>query len=451
MTNQTEINAAKCRLFGDGMMNRKDRYSEIQINHIPIMITDSGKILCIPQNKETQHIGITGQTGKGKGILNNSLLGMEHYMNKTHCLILNDFQSETHENSLPSMNNIFNENLKVINVKPQGLPIVYVYPSNRSLKINDTELRFPHIKMSLPTESIIRNIEHYYKLDKSAKYVTAYIDKFLECKDLEQIREVLDEILPDKGENKNKVAAEMKFKILASFKNIFDERLCNSVAPEAPAFLNVLNNGIKYSNMTIQALMFCDFIPSIQTSEIRNKRWFSAYMSYIVENIYRDKYEDESFLKNNKISMYVPELDKMWKNDNGELIKTALGLTGTNGRRAGIGLRWDAQDYDSIPDSIRSNTKYLFVLRKANADEVRGIAKDFGVDKNIVEAILHLNTDASKGLFECVALTTDKFILYSENGSTTYTSAPQKGRLITPMAQHCKPGYPLSCLLEDLK
>jgi len=449
MVTQKEIISGKCRLFGDGMLNRKERYTQVKINHLPVMYTDSGKIVCIPQNKETQHIGITGQTGKGKGILGNSFAGMEYHMNGTPCLILNDFQVETFEWSLPNMNKVFNENLKILNVNPVGLPIVYVYPSNRHLKINETEAKFPHIKMSLPTEAIIRNIEHYYKLDKSAKYVTGYIDKFLECKDLEQIREVLDEILPEEGDKKNKVAAEMKFKILTSFKNIFDEKLCNSVAPEAPAFLTVTKNGIKYSNMTIQALMYCGFIPSIQTSEIRNRRWFAAYMTHIVESVYRDKYDDESFLKNTKISLYVPEIDKMWKGEGGELIKTTLGLIGTNGRRGGIGMRWDAQDYDAVPDSIRSNTKYLFVLRKANSDEVKGIVKDFGVDKNTVESILHLTTDAGKGLFECVALTTDKFAIYNpSDGKLSFSSAPQKGRLITPLAHHCKPGLPLTEVIQ---
>ena len=143
------------------------------------------------------------------------------------------------------------------------------------------------------------------------------------------------------------------------------------------------------------------------------------------------------------------EIDKMWKGENGNLIKKSLSLIGTNGRRAGIGLRWDAQDYDSVPDAIRANTRHLFVLRKSDAEEVRGIKSDFNVSKEVAEWILSLVTEPEKGKFECVALTTDKFVLYNlRDGSMGTSSEPQKGRLLTPLAQHKQPGKNLKNLLN---
>lgn len=385
--------------------------------------------------------GNTAMTGKGKGIGGNTLLGFEYWMTQRLCMILNDFQQETFENSLPCMNRIFWSNLKMIGIYPKGYPLIYVYPSNKNLIIGEVEKLFPHIKMSLPTRVVIQGIENYYKLDKSAKYVTGYIDRFLGCKDLQEIEEVIDGILMENfPDQKGKKYEEMKFKIKVIFKNIFDEEITDSASPDAPAFLRIKKKGNEYYNFTIQALLAAGLIPSIQTSEIRTKPWFSAYMAFIVESIYKDKYKDP-FLKHKYLSMYVPEIDKMWKGEKGDLIKTALSLIGTNGRRAGIGLRWDAQDYDAVPDAIRSNTKYLFVLRKSNAEEVRGIVKDFSISKEAQEWILKLETEPEKGKFECVALTTDKFILYNlRDGSMSTTSMPQKGRLITPMAEHKVPG-----------
>lgn len=442
----------KSEIFGEGMLSRSDRFSKILINHIPVMITDNDRVVCIPDTKETTHIGYTAMTGKGKGIGGNTLLGLEYWMKKKMCLVLNDFQQETFEYSLPCLNKVFINAQKIIGLEPVPYPMVYVYPTNKDLIIGDVEKKFPHIKMSLPTRLVIREIEKYYKLDRSAKYVTGYIDKFSKCRDLDEIDEVLVEILEENfPDQKGKKFEEMKFKIKTIFKNIFDEEITDSASPSSPAFLTINKKGLRnYYNYTIQSLIAAGFIPSIQTSEIRGKPWFSAYMAFIVESIYQDKYKDE-YLKNKDLCMYVPEIDKMWKGEKGELIKKALGLIGTNGRRAGIGLRWDAQDYDSVPDSIRANTKYLFVLRKANSQEVAGIKKDWNVDKEVQEQILGLDTDPSKGIFECVGLTASRFIIYNlVDGTHTSTNLPQKGRLIPPLAQHKVPGIPVSEVIKRL-
>lgn len=446
-----KLKLAQAELFGETMFNYEDKYSKVNINHVPVMITDNNKILCIPTDKELFHIGVTGATGKGKGIVGNNLLGWEYWLTKRYCMILNDFQRETFEQSLPCLNKKFQENLEIINAKPTPLPIVYVYPSNKHLIIDGVEKKFPHIKMSLPTRALIQEIEKYYKLDKSAKYFTANIDKFLECRDLEEIDEALKEIIEENvQEYKNRKSLEnMMFKIRTVFKNIFDEKITDNASPEAPAFINVKNNrGEPYNNLVIQSLLFAQVIPSVQTSNIRSMSWFSAYMSFIVESIYEDKHKD-GFMKEIVVAMYVPEIDKMWKEANGKMIKDSMGLIGTNGRRMGIGLRWDAQDYDAIPDSIRSNTPYLFVLRKSDSKEVNGITKDFNISNDIRDQILSLESDPRKGLFECVALTTNRFILYDQrSGNTTSTSEPQKGRLITPMAHHKTLGVLLNDLIE---
>lgn len=449
----SKSNILKAELFGRGMMNNEDKKKMIEINHTPVMITDKGKLLCIPNEKETFHIGITAMTGKGKGILGNTLIGFEYWMNKHPCVILNDFQQETFEMSLPCINKVFLRNLSLIHATPVGLPLVYVYPSNKDLIIGDIEKRFPFMKMSIPTRAIVNEIEKYYKLDKSAKYFTANIERFLDCKDLEEIDEVLKQIIEDnvKSYENKKSLENMMFKIRTVFKNIFDEKITDNSSPDAPAILNVESKELgKYSNLTIQALMAIGLVPSIQTSEIRSKSWFSAYMSFIVSSIYEDKLHRDPFFKNTPITMYVPEIDKMWKGENGDLIKSELSLNGTNGRRAGIRMIWDCQDYDAIPDAIRSNTPYLFVLRKANSDEVRGITKDFHIKDDIRDQILSLETNPQKGIFECIALTARDpgFVLYNlRTGKIERTNTPQKGRLITPLSSHKIPGVPLGDLI----
>ena len=216
--------------------------------------------------------------------------------------------------------------------------------------------------------------------------------------------------------------------------------MLNVSVPEAPAFLEYKDkNGMQYYNLTIQTLLRAGFVPSIQTSDLRNQDYFSAYMSFIVESLYKNQYED-SFFRKNTISLFVDEIDKLWQGNNGNLIKASMGLIGTNGRTARIGLRWSTQHYENVPDQIRGNTKYLFVSRKAYAKEVNDIRKDFDIPKSMDKDILNLVTDAKKGIFELVALTTEKFVLYNlATGKVTTTSEAQRGFLIPSMARHHVP------------
>jgi hypothetical protein len=454
------IQLIKSDVWGDGMLRRQDRYSRIFLKHIPVMITDKGKILCIPNTDETSHVGFVAQTGKGKGIGGHSLFALHYWFLKVPCLIFNDFQQETFENSLPCQNVVFNNNLKIVGLKPMPLPMVYVYPSNRNLKIKEVEELFPHIKLCLPTKVVIKNIENFYKLDKSGKYVTGYIDEFLECENLEDIGATIDTILQENfPDSQGKKFEEMKFKISTIFKNIFDEKITDtSSSADAYSYLTINKKGFKYTNLTIQALMAAGLIPSIQTSDIKNERWFSAYMAFIANSIYWDKFNDD-FLSTRNMCIYIPEIDKMYRTDigldHGALIKKEISLWGTNGRRAGIRVIWDCQKYDFVIDSMRNNTKYLFVGRMSFEEEVREIKKDFNVNKDVQGWILGLNTDQGKGQFEFVALTSDRFVLYNpKDGSMSVTSEPQKGFLITPMSQHKQSGVPIQKIIgynEEVK
>ena len=122
------------------------------------------------------------------------------------------------------------------------------------------------------------------------------------------------------------------------------------------------------------------------------------------------------------------------------LVKSSLCLIGTNGRAARIGLRWSTQHYENVPDQIKGNTKYLFVSRKSHAKEVNEIRRDFDIPKGMDKDILNLKTEPKKGLFEVVALTTEKFVLYDlTTGKITYSSNAHKGYLIPSQARHHVP------------
>jgi hypothetical protein len=421
----------KARAFGVGFVNPLDKYKKLYIDDIPIMITNQNEILCIPKENETTHWGITGQTGTCKTILINSTLSWDFHHTKRVCINLNDIQSDSFEWSMPT--NSFLDILDKLNIKPCPTPIIYVFPSTDSLQIDKKQRKFPFIKMSIPLEEVIRNIEDYYPLDKSKVYVGNLIDDLIECSSISEIRSIIDENIPEKH-------MQMKFKIMNIFEAIFNNNMLNVSVPEAPAYLGWTDGKDTYKNFTIQTLMRAGFVPSIQTADLANQDYFSAYMAFIVKELYRNQNEDPYF-KEKIVSLFVDEIDKLWKGDNGKLIIKALCFIGTNGRMARIGMRWSTQHYELVPEKIRNNTKYLFISRKSDAKEVKEIEKDFGMPKSMQDDILKLTTDKKKGLFEMVAVTTEEFVLYDViTGKKRRTSQPQRGFLIPPMARHRVPG-----------
>lgn len=423
----------KARVFGRSMINPREQYSKKIIDDIPVMFTTSGKLLCIPKTDEVKHVGIVGMTGSCKSIFVNAQVSWHYWLLKRDCILLNDFQKETQEWSLPTNTESFIKVFKKINANPCPSPIVYSYPSTKTLQIDKKDRRFPFIKISLPTEEIIKNIENYWKLDKSKVYLGNIKEELKECSSMSEIEEVLDESFPDRNQR------GMKFKMKSIFQDLFENNMLEVTVPEAPAYLEFHKDKEIYRNYTIQTILRAGLIPSIQTFDLRNQEYFSAYMSFIVNSIYQNQYDDVYF-KKRTISLFVDEIDKLWLGNNGNLIKQSLGLVGTNGRAARIGMIWATQSYGKVSDSIRDNTKYLFVSRMKDAKEVNEVKKDFQIPKSMEKDILKLKKDPKKGIFEIVALTTENFVLYDlVTGKKTTSSEAHNGFLIPPIARHAQP------------
>ncbi|CAK0756806.1 type II restriction enzyme [Azospirillaceae bacterium] len=422
----------KARAFGVSFVPLTSRFKNLEIKDIPIMITNENELLCIPKTDEVKHWGVTGQTGTLKTMLLNAGLSWDYWHIGTCCINFNDYQMDSFEWSFPTDSYIYL--LNKFHIKPRPSPIVYVFPSTKTLQMDKRDERFPNIKMTIPLEEAIKNVKDYWKLEKAEKYLVNIMEDLIECTSIGEIKNVIDENFPDKNQS------GLRFKLLNIFQTFFTHNMLNVSVPEAPAYLEYGDKyGNTYHNYAIPTLIRAGLIPSIQTSDLRNQPYFSAYMRFILENIYDNQYHDEYF-KDKKISLFVDEIDKLWMGDNGHLIKESLGLIGTNGRKARIGLRWATQHYDKVPDQIRGNTKYLFISRKNDAKEVNEINKDFDIPKSMKEDILRLVTDAGRGIFEMVAVTTEKFAIYDlVTGERSYTSMAKRGFLIPPMARHRVP------------
>ena len=427
---------------GEKYIPEEEKWERMTIENIPLMITENGKLLCLPNFKETKHIGIVGTTGTCKSLFMNTLMSWEHNLLKRHCINLNDYQDQTKEMSMPS--DSFKYMRARINAQPCGLPFVYLFPATDTLQLNKRDKLFPYLKIALPLEEVIINIKSYYELGKSAMYFENLEKSLLKCHSFEEMSWVIEKNLPEKQQKL------MRFKLISVLRALNKRKIADVSIDNTHAYLKIRNEkGAVYGNdkngqankHPIITLMRAGFIPSLLTGNLWNERHFSPYMAYLINLIWSNQKSDPYFQKKS-VSLYIDEVNKLYDKtqSGGALAKQALGNAGTNSRAFRLGLRWSAQSIGSVIPQIRSQTKFLFVSRLKDDREVKQIEKDWSIPKSMKGQILNFRTEAHKELFELLALTSEKFLLIDLlTGERTYTSEPQIGRLIPSIAKHYHP------------
>ncbi len=416
----------------------KEKWRDMTINYIPLMITEDNQLLCLPNFQEIQHIGIVATSGAGKSLFLNTLMAWEHNLLKRHCIWLSDYQDQTKEMSLPA--NSFERIHAKINASPCGLPIVYCFPDSDTLQLNKRDQLFPFLKINLAMSELIDNMPNYHQLGRSFIYFKNMKDDLLKCSSFEEMSLVIENNLPEKQQRL------MKHKLLSVLEELNTSKISST---DAHAYLKIRDkNGTIYGNdengnankHPIITLMRAGFIPSVLTGTIYNETHFSAYMAYLINVIFANQKSDKYFQKKS-VSLFVDEIDRLYQTPyGGALVKKSLGNIGTNARSVSIGLRWSSQSYNLVIPQIKSQTKFLFVMKLKNQKNVLEICKDWSIPKNMREEILNFKTEASKDIFEILAMTSEAFVLINmRTGDVTKTSKPQRGLLIPSIARHYYP------------
>ena len=284
-------------LGGEEYISEHEKWKRMKIGYIPLMITEDQKLLCLPNFQETKHIGIVGATGTCKSLFLNVLMSWEYWLLNRHCVSLNDYQDQTKELSLPT--DSFTDMRKRINAEPCGLPLVYLFPSTDSLQIDKKDKLFPYLKVALPLEEVIKNIEDYYELGRSSVYFENLRSDLLKCNSFRQMIEVVEENFPEKQQK------AMRYKMISVLKALDKRKIADISTDDAHAHLKyirrkekkmyVYGNGEKGNpdKHPIITLMRAGFIPSVLTGNLWNEIHFSPYMAYLINMIYKNQKKDK--------------------------------------------------------------------------------------------------------------------------------------------------------------
>jgi len=411
-TNEINYRDAWAKFLGaEGFLEEEEKYKEMEIDDIPIIISEDGWVICIPRSKETRNIIACGKKGTGKSLAIHRLAEEIYWLWGDNVAIMNDIQQETYEWNTPQKNNEWIRMLNEINEKPTSLPLVFVYPHTNTLNLDyyEKQKKINFVEITLPFSEIINNSNEYMELDKTATYFKKLKDILLKCTTIEEIEELIN------NKFSGKTKESMRLKILSKLNEIYEEEICDIVNPEYPSKL-VCGD---ISGNPFVVLLKLGVIPVFETYDLQYKKYRNQVISYHLEKIYRAVQQD--FFEND-VYILFDELTHV------DVLKSLVKIV-SRGRKEGIGLIGATQSYMNIHKDIKDNLDYVFVFKHVNDEQIKSIKNNFNLGKYDLNEIKNLKE------MEVVIVSKEKFIAYKE-GMKEEIEGPVKGKLIPPISNH---------------
>jgi len=428
------VGESLAKSINPSFIREEKRFKTIEIQDIPVMFGEDGSIVCIPKEEETFSIGIVGTSGSGKSLLLQRIAEHIYYLWEDNVAIMNDVSEETYKWTEPMHCKEFEDMNLIINQEPCPLPIIFVFPYTKDLKIKEDSLKNRcYIKIVLPFSEIIEDIGFFIKgvnpefdMGRSGMYINDIAEDLSECETVEQVRIVLDEKLPG---SEGKDFKAMRVKIKTAFESLFKEEILDISNPELYTDIKVkFSNGGEFEGNPFSVIMKAGVIPSFITCELQNKKYKSEIMAYHINSIFQNNLKH---FPNKKTFLIFDELTAICQDDKDAAGK-ALGNVSARGRINNVGLIYATQFYNKIPLGVKgARLNYLFAFSHSNSEILREIASDFDLDNKTKERIKKLKK------YEVIAMTKNKFICYRDD-ERWEIPGPIRGRLFFPLSNHKK-------------
>ena len=412
----------------------------VPYSEIPIMISQSGKLVCIEIVKDAPSIGIVGIRRSGKSRLLHALVDFVHYKReKDAVIVLNDTANETLTWAMESKNDKFNEQLYSVGLRPMKLPVVHCYPA--TVRNSDSMTAVPDnvskLYISLRYDKLIEREELFVKsLDKSLRWFRLIKERLMRCKSEDEMMQVVNDYLTADG------SKQSREKIISIIRNLFrmsivsfdDEVVSKGFAIERKTNTRLANLPI------LMLLMSVHCIPVLMTSDLDTRNIKDEYLKVIIEDLFEN--QKTGYFYKNQINTWM-FIDEIASIDYSKKARTPLsGVLQRSVKEGGpnrIATVWANQLYGEVLEGIRKNTKFLLSFHMNTDEDVKRIMSDFSLTESQANSIKLLDKD----YFECVAISGDEhFILYDmKTGERTRYSGYIRGYSIPPMSFHKPPQF----------
>jgi len=408
-----------------------------KIKEIAIMISEDNSLICIPNNRDADTIGIVGKKGCGKTTLINSFVGRTYWKFGGKHIILNDSLNQSSEWALPNNDKYQRMDINKVNEHPMPLPIVPLYPVLGKEKIKMVSHGF---KMSMPFDEMFKNYRTFAKglahigldLDRSEKWFLRLKNEILECKSMDEIKNTVKEAYQETGKKSGKSTDMMIEKINTVLDNLAELNFTD------------LSSGIpsrwefdEKKLIPLIGLAEVGLIPALMTNQLSNsyKEFYPSYMQFFINKII--DWQSKNYSKSGRLWLHIDEIGDTYKK--GERMSVAghsVNRLLTQGRNYDIGNSFSIQNYSVLDKEVRNAICYLFTFIYSASEEINAIAKDWDLNKDVKKEIGRLKTH------ECFAISREDnhpFKVYPFDGEPYETTGVFRGFALPPLSQHKLP------------
>jgi hypothetical protein len=409
-----------------------------RIKGIVLGVTDTGKIITIPEFKECKHYGIFGLTGFGKTMISHSIIEYLYYDLDYRGFIANDYKPETFIWSAPSASKLLKRKLSYFHREPSPLPVVMVIPETKEKYV--PYFKTPKVNTSLDYNFVMDNLSYFVDLGGSEKYFQAL--DLSHCKTLEDAEEEFKKkqkqgIIPDS----KTINKDVKPKIMLVLRMLFKEKIVS--------FDKKVVKKIRISNddsvdTPIPQLIRTNVIPVLVTTILKDTPYFGDYFKVIIDDLLKHQQSDQRFKKN--LFIFIDEISQLYSQSKNPRVMESLRAIATQGRIRNISMIYAGQNISRVDNDIISNTHYGIHFNLNSDQDLRLFQKNYGLAKKSVDKIKKLKK------FEFMAATKEHFNLYDpQNDFNVEQTKMVTGILIPPASHHLPPSghKSMAILTED--
>lgn len=413
----------------------------IDIPECPVMITEDGRLLCIPKVDVLPKILIVGKSGKGKSFTLNSIMGRLFWSFHYRCGLLNDSLNQFYDLSLPNPD--FETELRRVGNHAKFLPTINLYMSCPGVKIKYMEenvgyrlvLSFKHFLYTWKywTDSVTR-----WSLDGKESYLEkGVIEQLHKCKTVDEVRSCLYQTLPNANdEKKGDGIRNMIEKWCSKFDNLFRDQFLDVLFQDelktAAEWELKMKNGKQYVGHPFIISMYAGLFPVVNNYMAKSRDIAPKQMADLIRKItqWQMMLEDDKL----PVMIGIDELKDML-DKKGRDVYSALNYLFTQGRFPKVGFIGNVQEYTKLSNEMQANSTHLIVFELQTDKERKAIAKDYNLDKHKLEEMSELKT------FQCLFITKERTVLYDRDGRKV--EFPEggiwKGKVLPPISTHKTP------------
>jgi hypothetical protein len=416
----------------------------LPVKEIPLIFSEAGELICLPESADENVIGVVGERGKGKTFTVNSIASRIYWKRHDNIAYINDRYKQTQQLSIPLQAENFIEQIRRVGEHPMPLPMVWLYPTTNTTneaRMFARDAGLSHL-VSFPFNQAVDDYENFFRgkkewdLGATAPLLRLISEELHTARTMEDIYKVINEAEIDKEiEGKYNIPNGSKAKVLRVLNDVYTQQMLD-ISTQVPSKWKIIDRktGDSREYSPITACMACKLVPSLITSSLFTKHYYPQYLKYILDDIFNAQTSDDYFY-NNKIVTYliVDEITNIASTTNKSVAQESLVTCVTEGRPNRIGFVYTTQNYSVIDRRIRENTTHLlaFKLKK----EAKVVKSDFSLSDTEEEELKNLQK------FELLAMTTDKYIVYDNKGGRRESEPGEifKGFIIPPL---CEPSPP---------